>query len=81
MREPMQTDVFSWHGWTAMPLGADGDAPWVSWVKATPAFRIELGQRFGFPPLELDGVEREGRAFGDPVDFDRDLDAELGRER
>ena len=126
MREHMKTDVFYWHGYTAMRLGPAEDAPW---VKATPAFNIELCERFGFPPLEFDGEqdslyhpfdlegrrhmeylnergqfddvpldamratfleaypgldfdggEREGPAFGAEANFDRDVDAEVGRE-
>ncbi len=126
MREHMKTDVFYWHGYTAMRLVQDENAPW---VKATPAFNIELCERFGFPPLEFDGeqdslyhpfdlegrrhmeylnergqfddvplaamrttfleaypgldfdgAEQEGQAFGAEADFDRDVDAEVGRD-
>lgn len=48
MRETMSTDVFLWHGYTDIWL--DGQ-----WVKATPAFNIELCERFGLLPLEFDG--------------------------
>jgi transglutaminase-like putative cysteine protease len=48
MRALMKTDVFFWHGYTAIHL--DG-----RWVKATPAFNIELCQRFALKPLEFDG--------------------------
>ncbi|MCX5883898.1 MAG: transglutaminase family protein [Deltaproteobacteria bacterium] len=48
MREAMKTDVFYWHGYTAIYL--DG-----IWVKATPAFNIELCERFQIQPLEFDG--------------------------
>jgi transglutaminase-like putative cysteine protease len=48
MRELMQTDLFCWHGYTSIFL--DG-----SWVKATPAFNIELCQKFNLLPLEFDG--------------------------
>jgi len=48
MRAQMQTDVFYWHGYTALYL--DG-----RWVKATPAFNIELCERFRLHPLEFDG--------------------------
>lgn len=48
MRETMHTDVFIWHGYTEVFL--DG-----AWRKATPAFNIELCQRFGLHPLEFDG--------------------------
>lgn len=48
LRQTMQTDVFIWHGYT--DLWIDGH-----WVKATPAFNIELCDKFGLLPLEFDG--------------------------
>lgn len=48
MRQTMKTDLFVWHGYTELWL--DG-----AWVKATPAFNIELCDRFGLLPLEFDG--------------------------
>jgi transglutaminase-like putative cysteine protease len=48
MRQRMQTDMFYWHGYTSIHL--DGQ-----WVKATPAFNVELCTRFGLHPLEFDG--------------------------
>jgi transglutaminase-like putative cysteine protease len=48
MRQRMKTDIFYWHGYTELLL--DG-----KWVKATPAFNIELCERFGLLPLEFDG--------------------------
>jgi len=48
MREQMRTDVFFWHGYTAIFL--DG-----TWHKATPAFNIELCDKFRLKPLEFDG--------------------------
>jgi len=48
MRQTMQTDLFVWHGYTDIWL--DG-----RWVKATPAFNIELCERFGLLPLDFDG--------------------------
>ena len=50
MREHMQTEIFYWHGYTSILLGDDA-----RWVKATPAFNIELCDKFGFLPLEFDG--------------------------
>jgi len=50
MRQTMKTDVFYWHGYTAIEL--DG-----RWVKATPAFNIELCEKFRIKPLEFDGFE------------------------
>lgn len=48
MREVMQTDVFYWHGYTDILI--DGQ-----WRKATPAFNVELCERFDLLPLEFDG--------------------------
>lgn len=50
MRERMGTDLFIWHGYTTILL--DGD-----WLKATPAFNIELCEKFRLKPLEFDGRE------------------------
>jgi transglutaminase-like putative cysteine protease len=49
MRETMKTDLFVWHGYT--DIWIDG-----AWRKATPAFNLELCERFGLLPLEFDGV-------------------------
>jgi transglutaminase-like putative cysteine protease len=49
MRQTMQTDVFAWHGYT--DIWIDG-----AWRKATPAFNVELCDRFGLLPLEFDGL-------------------------
>ncbi|OJU89100.1 MAG: transglutaminase [Burkholderiales bacterium 66-5] len=48
MRATMQTDTFYWHGYTEL---------WINggWRKATPAFNIELCERFGLLPLDFDG--------------------------
>jgi transglutaminase-like putative cysteine protease len=48
MRAAMGTDVFYWHGFTEILLNGQ-------WVKATPAFNVELCDRFGLLPLEFDG--------------------------
>jgi len=45
----MDTDLFLWHGYVSMQL--DG-----RWVKATPAFNIEMCRRFEVLPLEFDGA-------------------------
>ena len=50
LRERMGTDLFVYHGFTELLL--DG-----KWVKATPAFNIELCRRFRVKPLEFDGRE------------------------
>ena len=48
MREEMKTDVFYWHGYTSIYI--DG-----VWIKATPAFNIELCEKFKLKPLDFDG--------------------------
>jgi transglutaminase-like putative cysteine protease len=45
----MGTDLFLWHGYVSLFLES-------RWVKATPAFNVELCQRFDVPPLEFDGT-------------------------
>lgn len=45
----MGTDVFYWHGNTNLFIEG-------KWVKATPAFNIEMCHRFKVLPLEFDGV-------------------------
>ncbi len=49
LRESMNTDVFYFHGYTSIYLNE-------RWVKATPAFNIELCHKFGLRPLEFDGL-------------------------
>jgi transglutaminase-like putative cysteine protease len=49
LRRTMGTDLFVWHGYVEMWI--DG-----RWVKSTPAFNIELCDRFGLLPLDFDGV-------------------------
>ncbi|MFC3673917.1 transglutaminase-like domain-containing protein [Ferrovibrio xuzhouensis] len=48
LRASMGTDVFFYHGFTELWL--DG-----KWVKATPAFNIELCEKFRVLPLDFDG--------------------------
>jgi len=48
--EYMGSDIFAFHGFTEFYLEG-------KWVKATPAFNIELCQRHNVPPLEFDGRE------------------------
>jgi len=50
LRQRMKTDIFYWHGYTS--IFVDG-----IWRKATPAFNIELCQKFHLQPLEFDGNE------------------------
>lgn len=48
LRQQMQTDIFYWHGYTSIYLNGQ-------WLKATPAFNIELCEKFALKPLEFDG--------------------------
>ena len=48
LRERMGTDLFVYHGYTELLLEG-------KWVKATPAFNLELCRRFKVKPLEFDG--------------------------
>ena len=50
LRERMGTDLFVYHGYAELLLGG-------KWVKATPAFNVELCRRFKVKPLEFDGRE------------------------
>jgi transglutaminase-like putative cysteine protease len=49
LRRAMGTDLFYWHGYTAIQFGG-------AWLKATPAFNVELCERFQLRPLEFDGT-------------------------
>lgn len=66
MRATMQTDVFYWHGYTAILL--DG-----VWLKATPAFNVELCKKFRLRALEFDG-------YGDSIYHPFDLDGQQHME-
>lgn len=50
LREAMQTDVFTWHGYTSVLLEG-------KWVKATPAFNKELCEKANLFPLEFNGKQ------------------------
>lgn len=50
MREHMGTDLFVWHGYTDILIDN-------TWVKATPAFNVELCEKFRLHPLEFDGMQ------------------------
>jgi transglutaminase-like putative cysteine protease len=71
MRETMHTDVFIWHGYTELWLEG-------RWVKATPAFNIELCERFGLLPLVFDG---RGDSIYHPFDRAGQRHMEYLRER
>ncbi len=70
MRKTMQTDLFYWHGYTDILLNG-------KWLKATPAFNVELCEKFRLKPLEFDGTEDsiyhpfdlEGRRHMEYVNF------------
>jgi transglutaminase-like putative cysteine protease len=66
LREVMKTDIFFWHGYTSIYL--DG-----LWIKATPAFNIELCERFRLKPLEFDG-------YNDSIYHPFDLDGKKHME-
>lgn len=48
LRKLMNTNIFFWHGYTIIFIND-------KWVKATPAFNIELCERFHLKPLDFDG--------------------------
>jgi len=50
LRERMGSDLFVYHGYTELFLER-------KWVKATPAFNVELCRRFKVRPLDFDGRE------------------------
>jgi transglutaminase-like putative cysteine protease len=50
LREIMGTDIFYRHGYTAIYLNGH-------WLKATPAFNLELCQKMRLHPLEFDGQQ------------------------
>lgn len=75
MRDLMQTDIFHWHGYTSIYLEG-------KWVKATPAFNIELCEKFRLKPLEFDGksdsiyhpFDLEGNRHMDYINFRGEFD-------
>lgn len=60
LREQMGTDVFYRHGYSAIHLNGQ-------WLKATPAFNIELCHKLRLQPLEFDGTTD---SIYHPVDLD-----------
>lgn len=50
LKKLMGTDVFVYHGYTEIFLNG-------KWVKATPAFNLELCNNFNVKPLEFDGTK------------------------
>ncbi|MBK9328254.1 MAG: transglutaminase domain-containing protein [Sphingobacteriales bacterium] len=49
LMETLKTDVLVFHACSEMYLNG-------KWVKATPAFNLELCEHLGVPPLEFDGI-------------------------
>ena len=71
LRARMGSDLFIYHGYTELYLERN-------WVKATPAFNVELCRRFRVKPLEFDG--REDSIFH-PFDEDERRHMEYVRDR
>ena len=71
MRATMGTDEFIWHGYTDLWL--DG-----AWRKATPAFNVELCERFALLPLDFDG---HADSIYHPLDLAGNRHMEYLRER
>ena len=71
LRARMGTDLFVYHGYSELLLEG-------KWVKATPAFNVELCRRFKVKPLEFDG--REDSIFH-PFDEDERRHMEYLRDR
>jgi transglutaminase-like putative cysteine protease len=69
--ETLGSDLFIYHGYTELFLGG-------RWVKATPAFNLELCRKFRVRPLEFDG--RSDSIFH-PFDEDDRRHMEYLRER
>jgi transglutaminase-like putative cysteine protease len=63
-------EVFIHHGYAVLHLGG-------KWVKAAPAFNIELCRRFGVPPTEFDG---NADAVLQKYDADRNIRMEYLRD-
>lgn len=60
MRRQNKKGIFLWHGYTAINING-------KWIKATPAFNIELCERFRVKPLEFNGYTD---ALFHPYDLD-----------
>lgn len=71
MREQMETDLFYYHGYTELKIEG-------KWVKATPAFNLELCEKFGVLPLDFDG---ENDSIFHPLTADGQKHMEYVHER
>lgn len=49
LREVMNTNLFTWHGFTEMWLDE-------KWIKATPAFNLAMCEKLDIAPVEFDGI-------------------------
>lgn len=49
LKEVMETDIFTWHGYAEIFLGG-------RWVKATPAFNLDMCNKLEIFPVEFDGI-------------------------
>lgn len=50
LRQRMKSDIFYWHGYTLIHING-------CWLKATPAFNLELCEKFNIKPLDFNGRE------------------------
>lgn len=71
LRQAMKTDIFAWHGYADIWL--DG-----TWRKATPAFNLQLCEKFGLLPLDFDGI---GDSIYHPFDCAGNRHMEYVRQR
>ncbi len=71
LRERMGTDLFVFHGYVELWLGA-------RWVKATPTFNLSLCEKFRVKPLDFDG---QHDALFHPFDRDGQKHMEYVRRR
>ena len=67
----MGTDVFYWHGYTSIHLNG-------KWLKATPAFNLELCHKFQIRPLDFAG---EKDSIYHPLDLEGRRHMEYLRNR
>ena len=49
LKEIMGTNLFVFHGYTELFLNG-------KWIKATPAFNVELSKKYNYIPAEFDGI-------------------------
>lgn len=71
LRGMMQADIFYWHGYTSICIDEE-------WIKVTPAFNLELCEKFHIKPLDFDG---RNDALFHPFDLDGNQHMEYLRYR